>query len=190
VVAIAGANALESIACASVSECVTVDSVGNGFTGIAAVTGSPPTSTRPPTIAGPARQRRTLTARSGSWSNGPILYSYQWQDCDKQGNRCAPIFGAAKQTYALHPADVGHTIRVAVTATNSGGPSFPIPSPHTSPVRRRRHGHHPRRPGQTAVAHLNAIGRRLLTHRHTLPIELTISSARRRLLRRTITLSS
>jgi hypothetical protein len=66
-----------------------------------------------------------LAASDGGWSApsgaGAIDYSYQWQDCDAQGNNCAAIAGATAATYTAAPSDTGHTLRVAVTAANNDG---------------------------------------------------------------------
>jgi hypothetical protein len=81
----------------------------------------PPVNTAPPTIAGSAQQGQTLTAGPGGWSGAqPISYAYQWQRCDTNGANCANI-GPPSSTYTLTSADVGSTIVVAVTATNSAG---------------------------------------------------------------------
>src|SRR6202043_3950178 len=47
---------------------------------------------------------------------------------------CAAIAEATKQTYSVVQADLGSTIRVAVTATNSAGPSTPASSNQTAEV--------------------------------------------------------
>ena len=39
----------------------------------------------------------------------------------RRGANCADIAGASAQTYTLAAADVGHTIRVQVSATNGAG---------------------------------------------------------------------
>ena len=58
-----------------------------------------------------------LAGKSGSWSApsgaGSIGYSYQWEDCDAQGNNCAAIAGATDASYTAAPSDVGDTLRVA-----------------------------------------------------------------------------
>src|SRR5439155_516589 len=46
---------------------------------------------------------------------------YQWSRCDSAGNGCVAISGATGQSYLLASADVGATMRVTVTASNSAG---------------------------------------------------------------------
>jgi Laminin G domain len=83
---------------------------------------SPPSNTALPAIAGEAAQGQVLSASTGSWSGTqPITPAYQWQRCDTSGTNCAPVTGATGTTYTLGPADVGSTIVVAVTASNSAG---------------------------------------------------------------------
>ena len=65
---------------------------------------------------------QTLSASTGSWTGAhPFAFAYQWQDCDSAGANCAPISGATGPTYTLGHSDVGKTIRVAVTASNTAG---------------------------------------------------------------------
>jgi hypothetical protein len=87
----------------------------------AAAAAASPANTGAPTISGTARQGSTLTANNGTWSNNPASFSYQWQRCAADGTGCANISGATSGTYRLAPADVDHTVRVAVTASNSDG---------------------------------------------------------------------
>lgn len=67
----------------------------------------------------------TLFAAPGEWTApsgaGAISYGYQWQDCDAQGAACEAISGAQGSSYAAIAADLGHTLRVLVTATDSDG---------------------------------------------------------------------
>jgi Concanavalin A-like lectin/glucanases superfamily len=94
---------------------------------------SPPSNTALPTIAGEAQQGQLLSASAGSWSGTqPISYAYQWQRCDTSGANCANV-GPATSTYTLTDADVGSTIVVAVTASNSAG-SATAPSAATMVV--------------------------------------------------------
>jgi hypothetical protein len=104
-------------------------------TATAAVSAPPlPSNTAPPTISGTARQGQVLTAHNGSWTNEPTSFAYQWQRCDTSGANCSPISTATAQTYPLTSADVGSTLRVAVTAENPGGASAPASSAQTAVV--------------------------------------------------------
>jgi hypothetical protein len=93
-----------------------------------------PTNTTLPTITGTAQQGQTLTAHNGSWTGEPTGFAYQWQRCDSTGANCSPIATATAQTYLLVAADVGSTLRVAVTASNAGGNSTPASSAQTAVV--------------------------------------------------------
>ncbi|HEV3284764.1 MAG TPA: hypothetical protein VG010_11230, partial [Solirubrobacteraceae bacterium] len=96
--------------------------------------GPVPVNTALPTITGTAKTGQTLTAGNGTWTESPTGYAYQWQRCDKAGANCAPISEATKQTYGVVQADVGSTLRVAVTASNAAGPSTPASSNQTAEV--------------------------------------------------------
>jgi hypothetical protein len=93
--------------------------IGRPGTGRAA--GNAPVSTATPTISGTAQQGQTLAASKGGWSGSPTSYTYAWSQCDASGNTCSAISGATSATYTPATTDVGHTLRVAVTATNDGG---------------------------------------------------------------------
>ncbi|HEX2391638.1 MAG TPA: S8 family serine peptidase [Solirubrobacterales bacterium] len=80
-----------------------------------------PTSASPPAISGIAEEGELLSASTGTWSGSPTAYGFQWRRCDSNGANCAPIAGATGQAYSLAAADVGSTLRVAVTASNAGG---------------------------------------------------------------------
>jgi hypothetical protein len=77
-----------------------------------------------PKITGTARQGQKLTTTNGTWKGtAPITFARQWQRCDAGGATCGPIAGATATTYTASAADVGSTLRVAVTATNGAGPA-------------------------------------------------------------------
>jgi hypothetical protein len=85
---------------------------------------APPTSVSPPTIAGSAQVGQTLTAQgAGTWTGSPSAFAFQWLRCDAAGAACVAIPGATAGTYLVTAADVGSTIRVAVTARNAAGES-------------------------------------------------------------------
>jgi hypothetical protein len=93
-----------------------------------------PANTAAPTISGTVREGETLTAANGSWSGStPITFTYRWQRCNSSGGNCDKISGATAQTYRLGHDDAGHTIRVAVTATNAEGSASAVSSA-TGPV--------------------------------------------------------
>lgn len=81
---------------------------------------SPPANTAPPAISGTPTEGNTLGASTGTWSNGPTSYGYQWQRCTASGSSCTAT-GITASTYPLTNSDVGSTMRVSVTATNGGG---------------------------------------------------------------------
>jgi glucose/arabinose dehydrogenase len=84
---------------------------------------SGPTNTAAPTVSGSAVVGETLTASNGSWSGtAPITYARQWQRCTV-GSTCADISGATGASYSPQVADQAKTIRVRITASNSGGSS-------------------------------------------------------------------
>lgn len=84
------------------------------------VTG-PPVNTVAPTISGTTQQGQTLTGSTGAWGGSPTSYAFQWQRCDPNGLNCVAIAGATSPSYTLVLADVGSTVKVAVTATNAQG---------------------------------------------------------------------
>jgi parallel beta-helix repeat protein len=74
-----------------------------------------------PVISGTAQQGRVLKTSTGSWSNSPTGYAYQWRRCDGAGANCIDIKGATGSTFTLTSSHVGYTMRVRVTAANAGG---------------------------------------------------------------------
>ncbi len=85
----------------------------------AVVLPGPPVNTARPTIYGDTTEGQTLFEAHGTWTNNPTSFSYQWMDCDTSGSNCSAISGATGQNYTLAATDVGHTIVVQETATNS-----------------------------------------------------------------------
>jgi RHS repeat-associated protein len=83
--------------------------------------GQTPKSTEAPKLTGSAVVGVTMGASGGAWSNEPVAYSYQWEDCNIEGKACTAILGATNANYTITSGDVGHTLVAAVTATNGGG---------------------------------------------------------------------
>jgi hypothetical protein len=94
----------------------------------------PPVSQSPPVISGTAVVRNTVITSNGTWSGSPTQFGYQWYDCDTSGGHCTAIGGATKQFLTLRAADVGHTIKVIETASNTGGTGGPVASAATDVV--------------------------------------------------------
>jgi len=89
----------------------------------AAAVAATPQNTSPPTISGTPKAGSTQTADNGTWSNSPTSFAYQWQRCASDGTGCGDITAGTSKTYAAASGDVGHTLRVVVTATNADGKS-------------------------------------------------------------------
>jgi len=90
--------------------------------GDAATRDAAPSNSAPPTISGTAQEGQALSTTSGSWSGTtPMAFTYQWRRCDSAGASCSDVTGATAETYAVQSADVDHTLRVQVTATNGAG---------------------------------------------------------------------
>jgi hypothetical protein len=72
---------------------------------------------------------------SGAWSGtAPIAYAYRWELCNAAGEACKEVSGALEPTLSPLASDIGSTLRVVVTATNTAG-STSVTSPTTSVVK-------------------------------------------------------
>ena len=90
-----------------------------------------PRSVAPPEVKGWAEQGQPLTATEGTWERQPERFALRWLRC--AGDSCAAIDDATDVTYRPSSADVGHLLRIEVTATNAGGSAVARSAP-TSPV--------------------------------------------------------
>jgi hypothetical protein len=98
----------------------------------AVVTANPiPVAQSAPTISGTAQSGQTLTATTGTWTNRPTAYAYQWSRC---AATCAPITGATSSTYTATDADVGDTLEVTVTASVQTTAGQPLTSEPTAVI--------------------------------------------------------
>jgi sugar lactone lactonase YvrE len=80
-----------------------------------------PTNTELPSISGAAESGQLLTASVGSWDGTPpISYTYQWQACSSGGS-CKAIKGATASSYRVLNSQIGDTLRLMVTASNTAG---------------------------------------------------------------------
>jgi hypothetical protein len=87
----------------------------------ALVTAAPANQT-PPNITGAPTEGQTLTASPGTWTGyPPPTLEYQWERCNSVGQSCATIPGASAPSYTALSADVGSTLVVTVTASNTAG---------------------------------------------------------------------
>ena len=94
------------------------------FTGGGGGGGGQPANVGAPSVTptGTASIGTLLTCSTGSWTNAPLGYSYQWQ------HNGVNITGATSLTYTVEPTDVGGPLICNVTAVNSAGPSAPASS--------------------------------------------------------------
>jgi hypothetical protein len=89
-----------------------------------------PINIAPPSAEGIPIEGQILTVNPGFWwSPEPPTYTYQWRRCNASGGYCGNIYGATWQTYQLTSADVGSTLRIVVTATNTGGSTSATSAP-------------------------------------------------------------
>jgi hypothetical protein len=74
-----------------------------------------------------------LSTTDGVWLNSPTSFAYQWQESDAVGN-ITTLVGETSSTYVVQTTDASMMLSCVVTATNTNGPSTPVPSNTTSPV--------------------------------------------------------
>ena len=96
----------------------------------ASTAANPPTVRSLPYVAGAVRVGRTVTAQNGDWAGTrPLTFSYLWRRCGSAGGSCVDLTAATSKTYVLTSDDLGHRMRVRVTATNSAGSSSAVSRP-------------------------------------------------------------
>jgi YD repeat-containing protein len=90
--------------------------------------GKAPLDTEVPTLTGSSVVGITMGVSTGTWSNNPVTYGYQWEDCKegveflkKHTWECTPIAGATNPNYTAEASDEGFYLGVIVTAINGGG---------------------------------------------------------------------
>jgi hypothetical protein len=93
------------------------------------VVGPVPANTVPPTISGTQRVGSTLVALTGSWTNAPTSYSFQWRSAATIGGTYSDIGGATDQAYVPVSGDLGRFVEVVVTAANASGSAAATSAP-------------------------------------------------------------
>jgi streptogramin lyase len=85
-------------------------------TGLPALSGEP-------ADGGEAKVGEQLTASEGTWRAFPVpSFAYQWEVCNSKGKSCTTISEHATQaSYRVTGAELGDTLRAAVTASNTLG---------------------------------------------------------------------
>jgi hypothetical protein len=83
--------------------------------------GSAPVNTALPTISGPFPPDNTMRATTGSWAGSPTSYAYQWYDCVRDADYCAPIDGETGPSLHLPWDSYTKSLKIAVEATNAAG---------------------------------------------------------------------
>jgi fibronectin-binding autotransporter adhesin len=90
---------------------------------------SGPISTKRPVVHGQATEGGRLVASRGVWAGrGRLRFSYQWYRCDPMGRHCRALHGVTAQSHKAGPNDVGHTLSVAVRATDATGSTLAFAS--------------------------------------------------------------
>ena len=93
-----------------------------------------PTKTEAPKFSGTAVVGVKMGVSTGVWGKSPVVYAFQWEDCNAEGKGCTPIRGATNANYTVASSDVGHTLLAVVTATNGGGSVSASPTTATGVV--------------------------------------------------------
>ncbi len=81
----------------------------------------PPVNVSLPLFLGTPTAQSAVAVSTGSWTDSPTGYDYQWKLCDSTGENCTIISGASTSEYAPPENDVGDTLLVEVTAYNAVG---------------------------------------------------------------------
>ena len=87
-----------------------------------------PANTVLPVVTGTTRDTQVLTCSTGTWTNTPTSYAYQWV------RGTSTNVGTNASTYTCVTADIGSTIKCTVTATNAVGTGTGATSATVGPI--------------------------------------------------------
>ncbi len=93
------------------------------------------TNTEAPKLTGVRTTGVRMAVTEGKWSGSPVLYGYQWEDCNAAGGECVAIPAATNANYTPTSKDGGYRLAVVVSATNgSGSASVTVYEPPPTPT--------------------------------------------------------
>jgi RHS repeat-associated protein len=78
-------------------------------------------NTEVPKLSGKPAVGTAIGVSKGVWTNEPIAYGYQWEECNAKGEKCSAIIGATNANFTPPPGNEGYTLVAVVTATNGDG---------------------------------------------------------------------
>ena len=93
-----------------------------------------PVNTVLPSISGTAQEWQTLTCSTGTWTNSPTLYAYQWYEWDSGTGTLTDIPGATTNTYQPQSGDVGGYVTCGVVAINGSGSGEEVYADPVGPI--------------------------------------------------------
>jgi hypothetical protein len=103
--------------------------LGQGCSGVFAAAMAP-TNITIPIVSGTAQVGSLLAATTGTWNNSPTSFAFQWKSAGVNATGAT----ATTNMYTPVSADIGNTLTVSVTATNSAGSSSAATSAATAAV--------------------------------------------------------
>lgn len=97
---------------------ITPGSAGSGALGNPTSGGTTPEIVTAPVVTGTSIVGSTLSCSTGTWTNSPTSYAYQWQRDNTGGGSYSAIAAATANSYVLVDADANCNVRCRVTASN------------------------------------------------------------------------